>query len=368
MSETFICIHCGESHLLEKCFLVDDNEICENCANEETILCSRCGERIWQTSNEGNVDTPLCTSCYESYYTTCEQCGGIVHQDETYYLDDREECLCHGCYSNMAQKQIIHDYSYKPMPIFYGIDNRYFGVELEIDVGGNLPDYAQKILDILNKENILAYAKQDSSLNDGFEIVTHPMTLAYHQNNTPWNAMLSKAASMGYRSHQTTTCGLHIHINRDTFGYSEADQDTCIARILYFVEKHWEKLLIYSRRTQQQLERWAARYGYKEHPREILDQAKYGYGGGRHSCVNLQNQNTIEFRMFRGTLKYNTLIATLQLVNRVCDVAISLSDAEIKTFSWESFVSGFQDGEEIIQYLKERQLYNNEVSFEQEEA
>lgn len=368
MSETFICTHCGESYLMEECILINDDEICESCANEETVLCSRCGERVWQANNDGNVNTPLCTSCYESYYTTCEQCSGIVHHDETYYLDDREECLCHDCYSSMAKDQIIHDYSYKPEPIFYGIGDRYFGVELEIDVGGNSADYAQEILSILNKENTMAYAKQDSSLNDGFEIVTHPMTLTYHQEHTPWNAMLSKAVSMGYLSHQTTTCGLHIHINRDAFGYFEADQDVCIARILYFVEKHWEKLLIYSRRTQHQLERWAARYGYKEHPREILDQAKYGYGGGRHSCVNLQNQDTIEFRMFRGTLKYNTLIATLQLVNRVCNVAISLSDAEIKTLSWESFISGFQDEQEIIQYLKERQLYNNEASYEKEEA
>ena len=38
--------------------------------------------------------------------------------------------------------------------------------------------------------------------------------------------------------------------------------------------------------------------------------------------MNLTNDDTIEFRMFRGTLKFNTLIATLQLVDRVCDVAI----------------------------------------------
>ena len=44
---------------------------------------------------------------------------------------------------------------------------------------------------------------------------------------------------------------------------------------------------------------------------EILDHAKKGYHGGRYTCVNLQSRDTIEFRMFRGTLKYNTLIATL---------------------------------------------------------
>ena len=70
------------------------------------------------------------------------------------------------------------------------------------------------------------------------------------------------------------------------------------------MEKHWDELLKFSRRTPRQLQRWAARYDYKEQPKEILDNAKVGAtGNGRYSCINLENTNTIEFRMFRGTLK-----------------------------------------------------------------
>ena len=115
----------------------------------------------------------------------------------------------------------------------------------------------------------------------------------------------------------------------------------------------------FSRRTQRQLERWAARYGFKEQPMEILDHAKKGYHGGRYTCVNLQNRDTIEFRMFRGTLKYNTLIATLQLVDRICNVALFLSDEQLKEMSWTTFVSGCEQSE-LVQYLKERRLYVNE--------
>jgi hypothetical protein len=99
----------------------------------------------------------------------------------------------------------------------------------------------------------------------------------------------------------------------------------------------------------------------------MLDHAKKGNGNGRYSCINLQNYYTVEFRMFRGTLKYNTLIATLQLVNRVCDVAISLSDDEIKSLSWDEFVSECTEAE-LIQYLKERRLYVNEPVECEEEA
>lgn len=164
---------------------------------------------------------------------------------------------------------------------------------------------------------------------------------------------------MGYTSHQAGTCGLHIHVNRDAFGNTEGLQDVRIARILYFFEKNWEELLKFSRRTQSQLNQWAARYGYKDQPGEILDHAKKGGEGGRYSCVNLQNRDTIEFRIFRGTLKYNTLIATLQLVDRVCEVALNLSDAQLKELSWTTFAAGCH-APELVRYLKERRLYVNE--------
>ncbi len=115
----------------------------------------------------------------------------------------------------------------------------------------------------------------------------------------------------------------------------------------------------FSRRNRFQLERWAARYGYKEQPKDILDHAKKGYHGGRYTCVNLQNADTIEFRIFRGTLKYNTFIATLQLVNRVCDVAIRLSDEQMRRLTWSEFAADCNEPE-LVQYLKERRLYVNE--------
>ena len=199
-----------------------------------------------------------------------------------------------------------------------------------------------------------------------YEIVLHPMTLDYHINTMPWEAVLHKARELGYYSHQARTCGLHIHVSRAAFGDTETQRDTCIARILYFFEKHWEELLKFSRRTPRQLDRWAARYGYKEQPGDILAQAKNGRHSGRYTCVNLTNDDTIEFRMFQGTLKYNTLIATLQMIQRICDVAICLSDEELKMMSWTTFVVGCTSPE-LVQYLRERRLFVNEpVSAEAE--
>lgn len=267
--------------------------------------------------------------------------------------------MCYSCYEHRHTSCSIQEYSYKPEPIFHGQGERYFGVELELDCGGECDKNACELIEAANTGDERIYCKHDGSLDDGFEIVTHPMTLNYHQKSMPWPELLRKAVDMGYQSHKARTCGLHIHVNRDAFGATEEAQDACIARILYFVEKHWDELLKFSRRTQNQLDRWAARYGYKDQPMEILDRAKKGRGNGRYSCINLQNQDTIEFRIFRGTLKYNTLIATLQLVNKLCDVAISMPDELLRPLAWTTFVSRITEPE-LIQYLKERRLYVNE--------
>ena len=368
-TETFTCCHCGQEHPLENRIQVGNDALCERCANEETVLCSHCGERIYRDDNAGDENTPLCQSCYDRHYTNCERCGRIIHVDDAYYGDDYEDDpLCYECHTHVRRSKIIEDYYYKPEPLFRGDGTRYFGVELEIDGAGEDDTSAREVMEIANGnglENL--YCKHDGSLDDGFEMVTHPMMLEYHMKEMPWAKVLQKAIILGYTSHQTSTCGLHVHINRDAFGDTEEEQDAVIARILYFFEKNWEELLKFSRRTSHQLERWAARYGYKDQPKELLNHAKKGYHGGRYTSVNLTNTDTIEFRIFRGTLKYNTLIATLQLLDRICDVALFMSDEELKAMSWTTFASGCTQPE-LVQYLKERRLYVNDPVESEEEV
>ena len=232
-------------------------------------------------------------------------------------------------------------------------------MELEIDGAGESEHKAEEIEAAANGNGLEhVYIKHDGSLEDGLEIVTHPMSLEYHMAEMLWAGVLRRAVAMHYLSHSACTCGLHIHVSRRAFGESTNEQDAAIARVLFFVERHWNELLRFSRRTQRQLDQWAARYGYKDHPKEMMEHVKKGYAN-RYTCVNLTNNSTIEFRIFRGTLKYNTLIATLQLVNRICDAALHLTDENLRNLSWSEFVSGVAEPE-LIQYLKERGLYINE--------
>ena len=180
-----------------------------------------------------------------------------------------------------------------------------------------------------------------------------------------WQTVLKKAIGMGYRSHQTSTCGLHVYVNRNAFGDNQAEQEEIIGKILFLIEKNWNEVFCFSRRSSYNMNRWAARYGYEKTGKEILKKAKCS-DHGRYSAINLCNYSTIEFRLFRGTLKYNTFIATLQFVDMICDVAISMSQSELEELSWSELVKRISYPE-LIQYLKERRLYiNDEVTVEED--
>ena len=358
-----VCSSCGCSTPIDQLTEFDGQLFCHDCLTERTTRCLDCGTRIYRSENSGTSEHPLCQDCHDDNYTYCERCDRMIHNDAAHYIEDSDYPYCRSCYEIECDRS-IKEYNYKPDPIFYGKGSRFFGVELEIDEGGEDDSSAEDVMYVGNRADEHIYCKHDGSLHDGFEIVTHPMTLEYHMAIMPWKDITDKARKLGYTSHQAETCGLHIHVNRTSFGESTEAQDEAIGRILYFVERNWNELLIFSRRTQEQLNSWARRYGYKDQPKEMLEHAKKGYDG-RYTCVNLTNYSTIEFRIFRGTLKLNTILATLQLVNHICEVAVSMSDEEVRHLSWSRFVDLITEPE-LIQYLKERRIYINE-SIETEE-
>jgi hypothetical protein len=154
-----------------------------------------------------------------------------------------------------------------------------------------------------------------------------------------------------------------VHCNRDYFGEEYDEQEEAIGRIVYFVERHWDELVRFSRRTPGSLNRWAAKYAtISSTICETYEKAK-NKDMGRYVAVNLSNYRTIEFRMFRGTLRYETFLATLQLVDEICKSALMLSDHELQELSWSEFVRliNKNDKPELINYLKSRNLYVNET-------
>ena len=362
MEEHLICEVCEREMTADEAEYVNDTLLCADCMETETVLCRCCGERILRRDA---VDGNLCEQCVDDHYTYCSGCGALVYNDDVYYTDDgeydRDYPYCESCYHKYKEK-VIHDYHYKPEPVFFGDGKLYMGIELEVDDAGEDEEYAGEIYNTANLTADHLYLKHDGSLYNGFELVSHPITMEYHKNKMPWSSILSRAIHMGYRSHQTDTCGLHIHINRSAFGDTYEEQESVTARLIFFYEKFWAEILRFSRRTEEQANQWASRYGgVISTCKNSLDTAKKA-GLGRYTAVNLTNEATIEFRIFRGTLRYETFMATLKFTHCLCRLAMKLDDEQFQSVTWLQFVSGIDKNEypELINYLKIQRLYINE--------
>ena len=157
--ETLYCECCG-------CLIDDDDYtewngqiICSDCLENHTTTCECCGERIWDEDVYGDNDITLCSHCYHHSYTRCSCCDALLHEDDAYYLDG--ETYCRDCYEDEREENnLIHEYGYKPNPIFYGEGNRYFGIELEIDGAGRDDDFAEELLDIANAMQTCSTSRQ----------------------------------------------------------------------------------------------------------------------------------------------------------------------------------------------------------------
>lgn len=246
-----------------------------------------------------------------------------------------------------------YHYHHNEDTIFYGNNHNnsvpYFGVELEVDeYAARYSDYhvdkadncAKSVSDILG-ENFV-YFEEDGSLNNGFEIITQPATLQNHlEKCEDYKEAFKKIVRCGFTSHKCHNCGLHVHFNRSFFteGHSETEVDLYITRLLYLVEKFWEEIYIFSRRRRSDLDHYASRYD--DAPEEVVRKTKncfYLYG--RYHAVNLTNENTIEFRMFRGSLNIETFFATLEFCQNLVMTAKNVESAqEIQNVTWDDLMN-----------------------------
>ena len=269
MKETRICANCGIEHPLDTMYQVEGDWLCESCADRLTVVCDHCNERIYEENAVEDDHYILCDHCFDEYYIRCEDCSRIISRDRAYW-DNDDNVYCSSCWDEHCE--VIHEYNYTPDLVFHGKGLRHFGVELEIDDGGTVNSNAEKLLNIANANGENLYIKTDGSLDEGLELVTHPMTLEYHLNEMPWAEVLRKAQSMGYLSHAAGTCGLRSHLSPCVrLHLRAAGSRDCSPAVLR--REFWAELLR-SRRTQSQMNRWAARYGIRLTPSEQMSHIK----------------------------------------------------------------------------------------------
>jgi hypothetical protein len=185
---------------------------------------------------------------------------------------------------------------------------RAFGCELEVQVTrGDKDKLCGKVHDILNPSGSVGeycYFERDGSIGEGFEIVTQPAGLDIHR--AKFDAFLNNdEAKQGLRSHEGGSCGLHVHVGKQYVTQSQ------IYRIQSFLNDVRNESLIRA---------IARRYasGYSKFKPEMAKFTAHNKNtGDRYEALNVTGRETIEFRIFRGSLRYESVIAALEFVNAV---------------------------------------------------
>ena len=379
-----VCARCGEIIEQDEAYFSPDGEpYCEDCFNDNCVVCERCGETIWsdnafevRTSTRGatqewcedcadnyatrcedcgewfsdsinyiryvlGVERNVCEDCLSESgdYTICDGCGEWYHVDDITTDDDGDE-YCPRCWRNLNNERAIYGYhNYPSGHHWYRLSrpnetdrykNLYFGVELEIDRGGESNEKAKTIKEAFNlRGDYDITCMHDGSLDNGFELISQPATLQYHLKDYGWQKAMKKAEQLGYVSHNGGTCGLHVHVDREYFnGSFENPEDSFVI----LTQNNLDWLKTFSRRKRWNYCQFMNRSdGYEFTPESFKgadDNTALEYisnvrnsNRGHGVAMNYAGYATIEFRFFRGTLKFQSFAASLQLVEMMCYAA-----------------------------------------------
>ena len=276
----------------------------ENGGSSEHGSCDRCSS-IEQIDNTRTFDgITYCTECYNDNVYTCDEC------DTTYDTNDGHDCV-DVVDDESNESHHIHDYNYKPRPYFFGDGAYHLGLELEVEMSRRVThskhEGAESIVSDLGDR---IYLKQDGSLDNGFEIVTHPHTLSEFHTEFDWEA-LTKLRKLGFRSWDTRTCGIHVHVSRTAFGQITERRD------IVKVQGHELRFMKLIYDNERQITRLAGRsssYATFQEKGMLVNKLKHGNHHGRYAAINSDNDSTLEIRVFKGSLKPERVLSALELV------------------------------------------------------
>ena len=374
-----ICENCGKTVFVDddKVVCVDGSFFCdENCANGRGYKkCHDCG-RYEKESNmyyfEGYNDY-ICSSCYEDNYFTCDNCGEVCENNEMCIRDNGNLYLCEYCAEDYDSDHEGEDEDcFKDVGEYHCFNNWepflnkdedidttiLYGFELEIENKGNLShseliEGVNKILKKYDLETLFVY-EHDGSISYGFEIISQPMGFNFFvENSEVFKEVLRYLDENGAKSHDTSTCGLHVHFTKKFFNSDE------ISRLLYLFEKFKNNLAKFSRRSTDNLNRWASFLNISQENLSLDYLKTRGEDVSRYRAVNLTNSKTIEVRIFKGTLLFDSFASSIELVKIISELAKTLNDSEV--IKIERFEDIIKNSIYLEKYCKERKIIEGGV-------
>lgn len=252
------------------------------------ITCEICGKELHYEDNPVATTTGgfICRECIEHYSDRCF-CGRVI-------TDKNSLCVCHT--SNLD----IYNYSYKPRGLFrtkkhinkYKSKQLFLGMELELN---HIGDNIIQNLFMNSLDNRDCYLKSDSSIGNGSEVVTAPMSREYMED---WLDSLEDVFSyLNNNSELQENAGMHFHISKSALP----------------IEMIYKLGLLFNTKQMNKVAKVFAYIGGRYKNLEVPCNMHYFQASdneirncliGEHLyCVNLggNESKTIEFRFFKST-------------------------------------------------------------------
>lgn len=219
------------------------------------------------------------------------------------------------------------------------------GFELETRIGtgreeGSIKDAALFAMGKLQPPEI-AEMKYDSSIGGGFEIVTQPHTYEKFRDDSKllWDTIEELRKVYHARSWDAGTCGLHIHVSRNAF-----TDGSHAHRFIEFIYRNSEMMMKFAGRKDSH---YASFHDcWKEdmynRPRFDIEHKFQRNNSERGTAVNTLNNDTLELRFFRGTMRSSGVRSALGLTHAMVQFTRSLVVDEAAPyrepfFEWEPF-------------------------------
>ena len=322
----------------EESYCRDCTELAISDTSNPIFSCYHCNEYYdFEDAHNYNGDS-YCDACYNDYIYACSNCDELYHSNyghDCEYDDDDDD----------NDNSIIHNYSYKPAPEFFGNGNEkyYLGFELEVECGPRA-DKFRSAEELQTKLGARAYIKEDGSLDNGYEVVTHPHSLEAYNNNFNWG-FLEFLKRNGLRSWNTSSCGLHVHVSRTAFDpvdsvrLSYTRSERILRRQAH--ELRFTKLIYDNQRQVERIAGRSSHFSSFADKGNLIYKVKHGnQSDGRYSAVNTENIATLEVRVFKGSLRPERVRSALEFVHAAVEYTRNLKVAgKNNAFAWSKFVA-----------------------------
>lgn len=293
-------------------------EVCEKCFTNNYRECGECHDHFNRHELLGHGERSYCRPCFNKSYQQCTHCQAVNPKGSITRKIRGDQVVCEECFSFYGPIEV---YEKKPELAFHGMPPHYYGIELECELKNARKNErgskAQEVLDLFQKQFLVL--KEDGSIKCGFEMCSQPASAMEHKRL--WNPFFDKLPA-NIISFNTSNCGLHIHCSKKPLSL------LTIAKIVVFVNDDKNQPfveLIAGRKANTY-----ATYQKKGHTEALRTNNIGGRGSTRYEAVNLVNQDTIEFRIFKGTLKRESFYKAIEF----CDALIKFCSTAVHGISY----------------------------------